>query len=88
MENNNDNAPTVRPPRRAKTHALQYIREYTERQLAAMANPTQPPPPVEEDDGLLSSDSEDSDYPSDDETVSSSDDSMDDSSEDEDDYED
>lgn len=85
MENNN-NLPIARPPRRAKTQALQYIREYTERQLAARANPTLPP--AVEDEGLLSSDSDDSEYHSEDETASSSDDSMDDSLENEDDYED
>lgn len=81
MENNTD-LPAARPPRRAKTEALRFIREYSERQLAARANPSVPLPV--EYDGLLSSDSDDSDYNSDDETVSSSsDDSIDDSLEEE-----
>jgi hypothetical protein len=85
MENNTD-LPAARPPRRAKTEALRFIREYSERQLAARANPSVPLPV--EYDGLLSSDSDDSDYDSDDETASSSDDSIDDSLEDEEEYED
>ena len=67
MQNENNNIPIARPPRRAKTQALQYIRENAQRVEEVRTNPILQ---VGEDDEYLSSDSDDSEYSSNDETAS------------------
>ena len=70
MQNENNNIPIARPPRRVKTQALQYIRENAQRVEEVRTNPILQ---VGEDDEYLSSDSDDSEYSSNDETASISD---------------
>jgi hypothetical protein len=74
--------PTVlpaRPARRAKTQAMQHIREYTQRQLAAQsARPGDLETPKYDEYGLMDTDSDDSDF-----NVSESDSSSDSSDDEE-----
>lgn len=68
-------APSVRPPRRAKTLAMQHIREYNQRQAAAQqARHEDAGAPKYDEYGLLDTDSDDSDYEEDDVSEESDDD--------------
>ena len=68
----------ARPTRLAKTQAMQHIREYTQRQLAAQAaRPGDLETPKYDEYGLVDTDSDDSDFNAS-ESENSSDDSEDD----------
>lgn len=74
--------PTVlpaRPTRLAKTQAMQHIREYTQRQLAAQAaRPGDRETPKYDEYGLVDTDSDDSDFNASESESESSSDSSDD----------